>query len=240
MAILSLDGLSTGYNSQILLRDICFSLQSPSLLAIVGNNGCGKSTLLKTISGQHDDYQGSIFLSDLDLKNHSLALLNKKLSFLAQHNSITFSISVLEVVVMGLFSKKKLFENYSKEDYSKALSVIKELEIDHLAERDYLTLSGGEKQLAWIAQVLTQDVPIMLFDEPMQHLDIYHRKKIFDLFNKAVYSEQKTIIFSTHDLEILKKGSGHLLNLSEHSPECEKLNPESVDKAVRTLEQKRN
>ena len=224
--ILEVKDLVAGYERK-LIRNLFFSVPEPAFVAILGHNGCGKSTFFKTFTHQLP-YSGQILLRGKDLKNISNPAADGLLAHLPQRNVVTFPVKVKDLVVMGLFRKKRFLENYQQEDYSAAQHLLEQLQIAHLAERNFPDLSGGEQQLVWMAQLMLQDADICLLDEPTQQLDVYHKKKVFRLLAQWVEQQQKTVLCITHDLYNLNIMPGYLLNLSKPDPQLEIISPETV------------
>ncbi|RNI28663.1 ABC transporter ATP-binding protein [Rufibacter latericius] len=236
MSVLEIKELVAGYDERVLLRNLSFLVPEPAFVAIIGHNGSGKSTLLKTLTGQVP-YQGQILLQGKALVSRAGALA-RSLSYLPQKNNVSFPIKVRELVVMGLFRQKRLLEHYTSTDYARAEAMLERLHISHLTQRIFTDLSGGEQQLVWLAQLMLQDAPIVLLDEPTQQLDVYHKKRVFDLMAGWVQEEQKTVLCITHDLLNLLPLQGYLLNISQTSPTLERLSPETVLAHQRFLEEK--
>ncbi|WP_210463050.1 ABC transporter ATP-binding protein [Rufibacter roseolus] len=236
MSVLEIKELVAGYDERVLLRNLSFFVPEPAFVAIIGHNGSGKSTLLKTLTGQVP-YQGQILVQGKPLPRRAGALA-RSLSYLPQKNQVAFPIKVRELVVMGLFRQKRLLEHYTAADYLRAEAMLDRLHISHLSQRTFTDLSGGEQQLVWLAQLMLQDAPIALLDEPTQQLDVYHKKRVFDLMDAWVREEQKTVLCITHDLLNLLPMEGYLLNISQPHPTLERISPEAVLAQQRFLEEK--
>jgi iron complex transport system ATP-binding protein len=224
--ILEVKDLVAGYE-QMLIRNLFFSVPEPAFVAIIGHNGCGKSTLFKTFTHQIP-YSGQIYLQGTDLKKLHNPAGKGLLAHLPQKNVVTFPIKVKDLVVMGSFRKKNFLENYAAEDYETVAFLLQKLQISHLAERNFPDLSGGEQQLVWLAQLMLQDAAICLLDEPTQQLDVYHKKKVFNLLADWITEQQKTVLCITHDLQNLHFMPGYLLNLSKPDPKLEIITNETV------------
>ncbi|WP_116541812.1 ABC transporter ATP-binding protein [Pontibacter virosus] len=236
--IVEVKNLVAGYEHRTLIRNLSFSVPAQAFVAIVGHNGAGKTTLFRAFQ-QKIPYQGQLLLQGRDLRNTKDAAASGLLSYLPQKNIVSFSISVLDLVVMGLFRKKSFFENYTAQDYDRARAILAQLELTHLQEQDFTTLSGGEQQMVWLAQLMLQDAGVVLLDEPTQQLDVYYKKQVFQLLQEWVQQKGKTVFCITHDLYNLQPMQGYLLNLSKPDPILEPLSPETVQQNQEYLEAQR-
>jgi len=233
--ILEVQDLVAGYEHRVLLRNLFFSVPEPGFIAIIGHNGCGKSTLFKTFTHQLP-YSGKILLNGHDLKTIPNPAASGLLAHLPQKNVVSFPVKVKDLVVMGAYRKKKFLENYSLQDYETVAFLLEKLQISHLAERNFPDLSGGEQQLVWMAQLMLQDATLCLLDEPTQQLDVYHKKKVFQLLANWITENQKTVLCITHDLHNLISMAGYLLNLSKPNPKLEIISEASVTENREFLE----
>ena len=226
-----------GYEQRVLIRNLFFSLPDPALVAIVGHNGTGKTTLFKAFTGSLP-YQGQILVGGQELKSHAHPAAAGLLAYLPQKNTVSFPIRVPDLVVMGLYRRKRFFEQYSEQDYAAVRDIMCRLQIDHLTDREFTELSGGEQQLVWLAQLMLQDAAICLLDEPTQQLDIYHKKRVFNLLETWVKQDQKTVLCITHDLANLQGHAGYILNLSKSQPVLETLSAATIRENIAFLEEK--
>ncbi|MBC5994933.1 ABC transporter ATP-binding protein [Pontibacter cellulosilyticus] len=225
--IVEVKNLVAGYGHRVLIRNLSFSVPSPAFVAIIGHNGAGKTTFFKAFQ-QKIDYEGQLLLHNQDLKQLSNPAEKGLLSYLPQKNVINFPIKVHDLVVMGLFRKKRFFENYDTADYTQAAQILEQLQLSHLIDHDFTTLSGGEQQLVWLAQLMLQDAEIIFLDEPTQQLDVYYKNKVFSLLQDWAITKGKTILCITHDLSNLVPLQGYLLNLSKPEPILEPISAEVV------------
>lgn len=222
--MIKVDKLRLSLGDRLLFENLSFDLHRPAFVAVIGLNGAGKTSLLKSFVNLLP-YQGEIFLSSPP-------------AYLSQRNSISFDIKASDLVVMGKYATKKFMEPYSKEDYVETYSVFEKLSIAPLYNRMFTELSGGEQQLVWLAQVLLQNRPILLLDEPTQYLDLLHKKRFFEVVKTLVAVEGKFIFCVTHDVHHLYslQEDAFLLNLSSPSPTLQNLTKESLDRELSFLE----
>jgi iron complex transport system ATP-binding protein len=225
--IVEANNVVAGYGQRVLIRNLSFSIPTPAFVAIIGHNGAGKTTFFKAFQ-QKIEYQGQLLVQSKDLKTLSNPAAQGLLSYLPQKNTISFPIKVHDLVVMGLFRKKHFFEDYNASDYTLAAQVLEQLQLSHLISHNFTTLSGGEQQLVWLAQLMLQDAGIVLLDEPTQQLDVYYKNQVFNLLQEWVQQKGKTVLCITHDLHNLISLQGFLLNLSKDKPFLEPITPETV------------
>ena len=200
------------------------SNESPVVLA--GRNGCGKTSLLKAVMGKIP-FDGKIEFDTPDTR----------IAWLPQMYQISFRVPVLNFVAMGGADTQLLFPSVSSDAVRKAKYSLQQLGIDHLAEKPTDELSGGEWQLACLAQLKTQNASVWLLDEPTSSLDIGYKSDVFRfLWEEA--SKGKTILLSTHDLPFLPTQGGSILFLSDES-EFLPNSTENLQKVTMKLQGKR-
>ena len=201
------------------------SNDSPLILA--GRNGCGKTSLMKAILGKIP-YDGKI---EFDGPTSQIA-------WLPQMYQISFRVPVLDFVAMGGADTKRLFPSVSASAVQKAKEALLQLGIEHLAEKPTDELSGGEWQLACLAQMKTQDASVWLLDEPTSSLDIGYKSLVFQfLWDEA--ANGKTILVSTHDLPFLPVRGGSILFISD-KPDFMPNSADNLQKVILELKENRN
>ena len=176
-----LERLSAGYDNTNVLHDIDLTVPEGCKVALVGPNGCGKTTLLRALIGAVRS-SGSIKIADKDLNSLSRRQIAGYISLLSQYQENYFEYTVRETVELGSYAQSG---NSSVEDILDKTGLIS------LADTPVSTLSGGQKQRVFLARTLAQRAPIMLLDEPMNHLDIKYIKEISDLLLE--WSEGTTV-----------------------------------------------
>ena len=207
---------NVGYQTQSLkwlVRNISLAVPAGQFLCIVGPNGAGKSTLLRMISNELYPTVGSIRLRQRNLRDYDPTELAQLRAYLAQKREMAFPFRALQIVLLGrhpyLQGRKE-----SSHDVLFAQQQLQRLRSSHLAERVYLTLSGGESTRVDMARVLSQEPELLLLDEPTNHLDPYYQLELLELCRSLV-NEQKTIIAVMHDLNLVAQYADRVLLLSE-------------------------
>lgn len=210
--MLEIKNLSVVQQNNHILNNVSFSLGENQWMMVAGPNGAGKTTLVRAIS-QEITSQGDVFFNGCDLKNTSPKELAKILSVLTQRHDVSYSFSVEEVVRIGRYAWRDRFSGGNGEDEA-VLSALEATGMKELRNRSILTLSGGELQRTFLAQVFAQDAQILLLDEAANHLDIPYQRQIFDLIDEWVKQPGKAVLSIVHDLLQARDYGTHVLFLN--------------------------
>lgn len=160
-----------GYGTTTVLKDISFTVESGEVLCLLGPNGTGKTTLFKSILGLLKMQGGSIELDSRDMSTLSRAQIARMVGYIPQAHNPPFPFKVFDVILMGRTAHLGIFASPGKEDRKIAEDVLHTLNIQHLRDKIYTKISGGEKQLVMIARALTQEPLMLVMDEPTAALD---------------------------------------------------------------------
>lgn len=217
-----------------ILKNISFQLNEGEFVGIVGPNGCGKSTLLKNIYRVYTPYTGSIFLSEENIVKLTNKVIAKKMGVVSQENDLSFDFNVMDMVMMGRFSHKELFQGETKNDIEIVENCLNKVGMLKFKDRSFLSLSGGEKQRVLIARALAQEAKILILDEPTNHLDIGYQIQIMDIVKK----QNLTIFSAIHDLNIAASYCDkiflmHFGEIIDFGTPEEVLNKENIEKLFR-------
>ena len=196
MLLIDAKNISFSYHNKTVLNEVDFQLHQGDVLSLVGQNGCGKTTLLKILMGIYKS-KGSVQLLSKDIQSYSHKELAKLISYVPQTHQIPFDYSVFDVVLMGRLAHIGLFSNYSVKDKELATQCLEKVGILHLKESIYSKISGGERQLAFIARALVQESKIIFMDEPVTGLDYGNQLKLLK-FLKELCLEGYTFVKTTH------------------------------------------
>lgn len=204
--ILETRNLSVGYFSKkgntVVGKDLNFSIYKGELVGLVGANGIGKSTLLRTLTGMQKPLSGNVFINGKNLDEYSSFQLATNLSVVLTEPPASKNLSVLEMISLGRQPYTNWIGTLSEEDKIAVKDAMQATETLALAHRKCFELSDGQMQRVAIARALAQDTPIIILDEPTTHLDIYHRAYVLKLLKKLASESQKTIFFSTHEIDL--------------------------------------
>lgn len=202
--ILQTHNLCFDYNTTFRLDGLNLHITANSLTAIMGLNGSGKSTLISLLSGFLKPQSGEVLLKDRPLSHHSSIALAQQISVVPQDFPTLFPYSVEEFVMMGTYPWKTTFFD-SITDQKNVQTILTELELSDFAKRKINTLSGGERQRVLLARALAQNTPLLLLDEPLNHLDIKHQLVFLKKLKALCQTHSKTIIAVMHDLNAVQK-----------------------------------
>ncbi len=203
--ILEFNRLCIGYKSNkkqtILINDISTLVKKGELIALIGRNGSGKSSLLRTIIGLIPSIYGDIKFNKLNLNNFTPKKLAKIVSYVSTEKIYIPNAIVKDVIALGRGVYLNWYGKLTKKDIKIIDEAIKLVGIEHLKNKNILQISDGERQRVMIARAIAQDTDIIILDEPTAFLDLQNRFMIFSILKKLTKEKNKTIIFSTHDLE---------------------------------------
>lgn len=202
--MLRIDHIRFSIGEQRILNDISAEFEPGKMHGIIGPNGAGKSTLLKNICRIWEPQTGTVFVNGQDYRRISRKALSTVITMVPQNATISFPISVYDVVSMGRHPHLGRFQSLTKKDrdiIEKALSITQTYE---LKDRNMNELSGGEHQLSVMARALATEASVMLLDEPTSDLDIKHALTIMELLCD-LRQEGKTILVNIHDLNMAKR-----------------------------------
>jgi len=188
-----------------------------AITALVGPNGSGKSTLLKTLSDHLRPEHGEIVLDGQDLQEYGQKELARELGHLSQENVAPESITVEQLVHHGRYPHRGFFESVSESDREAVERAIEMAGVDHLRDRDVGQLSGGQKQLVWIAVVLAQDAEVLLLDEPTTFLDLNHQLRIMETVRRLNENRNVTVAVVLHDISQAVRYADYLITLKDGS-----------------------
>lgn len=205
--LLQLHDLEIGFrgrgNEKIsLLPPASMKLKAGDFVALMGPNGAGKTTLLRTIAGMHPSLYGKVLLKGNPIQSFTKAALSKYISIVLTDSISDYFLKVYDVVAMGRYPFTGFWGHLKQTDHEHIERSLQASGTMHLADRTLLSLSDGERQKVMIAKALAQDTPLIILDEPAAFLDFPSKIELMQLLQHLASEEGKTIVFSTHDLEL--------------------------------------
>ena len=217
--VLSSSGLSVGYFSkkktEVIADTINLSFPEGCLISLVGANGIGKSTLLRTLTGMQKPIEGVVQIQGKELSEYHPIELAGMLSVVLTEAPSSKNLSVLEFVSLGRQPHTNWMGKLSGSDKEQVRKAIEQTEVSELKLKKCFELSDGQMQRVAIARALAQDTPIIILDEPTTHLDLYHRASILKLLKNLARETQKTILFSTHEIDLAIQLSDRMIVMTE-------------------------
>ena len=197
--ILNVNKISFQYNkeSETIFQDISFKLNKGDILCILGRNGIGKTSLIKSLNGIHETNKGTINLKGKNIKNLSFKEISQIVGYIPQGHTPSFPFTVEDVVLMGRTPYLKLSQSPKEKDLKIVNKALKDIGIYEIKDKPYTNISGGERQLVFLARVLTQEPDILLLDEPTSHLDFGNQIKLLEILEN-LSKKGLGIIMSSH------------------------------------------
>jgi len=210
---LEVHNISFGYNGALLLKDISFAIAAGKLVALIGPNGSGKTTLLKILLGLLSPNSGGVMLHGQSLSSYQPKARAKTIAYVSQQPALSFPLTVRELVALGRYPHG----GRGRESTSDTLAIDNALErsaANDLSDRQFNTLSGGEKQKVLIARALAQSARVLLLDEPTLHLDLNFQLQVLSALRRLCADEGITAITVLHDVNLVSLFADQALLLS--------------------------
>ncbi len=218
--ILKINNLAIGYiinhKKNFLFSDINLQAKTGELIALIGKNGIGKSTLLRCIARLQNQFSGEIIINNKQNNVFNKNEWAKTLSFVPTEKVAVNYLTVWEFVAYGRYPHTSIFSGFNKTDKKIISESLKNVNISDLKDKNINEISDGEKQKASIARALAQDSELIILDEPTAFLDLPNKYEIILLLNNLAKNNKKTIIFSTHDLNIALSQADKLWLMKEN------------------------
>ena len=190
-----------------------FALPGGKMVAILGANGSGKTTLLHTLAGLRAPRSGTVLLAGRAVGAWSSRARAQRLGLLFQDDAAPFPATVEETVAAGRFAHQPMWRNLSSADRQAIADALDVMQLRELARRPLEALSGGERRRVALATLLAQDPPVLLLDEPVNHLDWHHQILIMDHLARLTREAGKTALVSLHDPNLAARYCEHVLLL---------------------------
>ena len=208
MALITAEAVSLGYDTNVIVKDLNFTVNSGDYLCIVGENGSGKTTLMKTLLGLRAPISGHIHFGD--------GLKANEIGYLPQQTVIQkdFPASVGEIVLSGCQGRCGIRPFYNREEKELAAKNMDRMKITDLKNRPYRALSGGQQQRVLLARALCATQKVLLLDEPVAGLDPAVTASMYELIEK-LNREGITIIMISHDILAAVRYASHILHIGD-------------------------
>ncbi len=211
------DNVSISFGKKNIVKNITMEFKKGEITTIIGKNGCGKSSLLRIISKAVKQDEGNVVLEGKKITSYKPTELAKRIAYLPQLHFSPPDIDVKTLVSYGRYPHLKLIKKLSESDYEIIAETIKITGLEHLQDQQVRTLSGGEKQRAWIAMTICQRADILILDEPTTYLDIGYQIEVLELVKNLNESLGLTIVMVLHDLNLAARYSHNLYAINDKS-----------------------
>ncbi|ENJ1546192.1 ABC transporter ATP-binding protein [Campylobacter jejuni] len=211
--MIKLKNITKFYDNKAIISDLSLDFHKGKITSIIGANGAGKSTLLVLASRLIKPSSGEIYIDGMNLKDYKEQILAQKISILKQQNNINLRLKVEELVAFGRFphSQGRLNAN----DKIKINEALEYMGLSNLRNEFLDALSGGQKQRAFIAMIIAQDTEFIMFDEPLNNLDMKHSVQIMQLMKNLVKDFNKSIAVVLHDINFASIYSDEIIALKD-------------------------
>nr|WP_126972698.1 heme ABC transporter ATP-binding protein [Gynurincola endophyticus] len=210
--MLKVDSVTYAVKKRTILKDITFSVRPGEVLALLGANGAGKSTLLRMITGEQKPDSGSVSLYGKKLQDYNSVELASLKATLSQHNVVNMPFLCQEIIMMGRYPYHR--NNPTNADHDIVLETMKVCGIEHLAERSFLTLSGGEQQRVQLARVLAQlwdrKRGLIILDEPVTGLDMLYQQQTMAIA-RALAKKGYMVLAVLHEINLAAQYADRIL-----------------------------
>lgn len=213
MTAITTNRLTVGYRGHRVVEDISLSLPCGRLVCLLGPNGAGKSTLLRTLCGFQPPIEGTVTISGSDITTMSAAEVARLVSVVLTDRPLTPSLTAAEMVGMGRAPYTGFWGRLSDDDRRLVSEAMQTVGIAPLATRRMGQLSDGELQKVMIAKALAQHTPVIVLDEPTAFLDYPSKVAVMKTLARLAHDEGKTILMSTHDLELAAQLGDELMEI---------------------------
>lgn len=216
----SAENLTIGYGdrgrSQVVAADLNLTLTPGKMVCLLGPNGAGKSTLMRTLAAMEKPLAGRVLLQRENIHHLTPPQLARKLSVVLTEKIDLALLTVRDLVTLGRSPYTNWWGTLSPEDHTTIDWAIAAVGLENLAHRDLGQLSDGERQKALIARALAQETPLIFLDEPTAYLDLPRRIELMQLLRHLARSLDKSILLSTHDLDLALRSGDEIWLLDGH------------------------
>ena len=211
MPLIQVKNLSWQIADKQILNALNFTVNKGEVIGIIGPNGAGKTSLLRCLLNQQKNVTGTVSFKNKTIEHYSNKALAQSFAMVAQKASPIFSLTVFDVIRMGLLPHKSLFSLDTDHDLRQISLALEKVGLLDKMHQTYNVLSGGEQQRVLIARALVQKAEVLILDEPTNHLDVYYQHQILQLISQL----NITVIMTVHDLNLAAQYCQRLILLNK-------------------------
>lgn len=229
--MIELSNITKSYKGTPVVDHVSCTLPTGKIIAFIGSNGAGKSTVLSIVSRLLPASEGTVRIDGVDLERWNTRELAKRLAILTQSTAITPRLTVHDLVMFGRFPHTR--GRCTDEDRRIVDRALEYMGLSDIADRFLDELSGGQRQMAYIAMAVAQDTRYILLDEPLNNLDMGRSAQIMRLLRKLVDERGKTVIIVIHDINFVSFHADYVIalkhgRLETFGPVCDIINPQML------------
>jgi len=202
-------------NSGPIVDGESIAIPAGEVTALVGPNGSGKSTILKALANQLTPDDGQVLLDGRQVADRTSKELAQELGLLSQENTAPGTLTVEDLVYHGRYPHRGFLESVDEADHAAVERAFDLVGIHDLRDREVGSLSGGQKQLAWLALVLAQEPNVLLLDEPTTYLDLHHQLRVMDVIRTLNAEDGVTVAVVHHDITQAVRFADYLIALED-------------------------
>lgn len=203
--------LAVGYDGKPLIRDISIGIEKGEIITLIGPNGAGKSTILKSVTRQLKTIAGTVMIERDELKDISLKALATRMAVVLTERMKTELMTCRDVVATGRYPYTGRLGILTKEDEKHVSQALDAVNATEFAERDFATVSDGQRQRVLLARAICQEPEIIVLDEPTSFLDIRHKLELLSILRAMAKEKDITIIMSLHEIDLAQKISDKIV-----------------------------
>jgi len=207
--MIKVEQLNKQFSGRPVIRNTSTRFEKGKVTSIIGPNGAGKSSLLSMVSRLLVKDSGYVYIDGKELEQWQTSQLAKRLAVLRQSNNLSMRFTVRELIAFGRFPHSG--GNLSQDDQRVIDNAIRYLQLEPIQDRYLDKLSGGQRQLAFIAMVMAQDTDYVLLDEPLNNLDIKHSLQIMRNIRQLASELNKAVIIVIHDINFAASHSDQIV-----------------------------
>lgn len=213
-ASLVAEQLSLGYGEQLIIDQLSLEIPEQKITAIIGPNGCGKSTLLSGLARVLKPKAGQVLLNGKSIHLQPNRKVAQLLALLPQEAHAPDGLTVTELVRFGRQPHQGFLQQWGYEDEAIVQDAIRLANLEALAGRALNSISGGQRQRAWLAMTVAQSTPLLLLDEPTSALDLGHQIEVFEIISQLAKAG-KTVVMVVHDIMSACRYADHIVALKQ-------------------------
>lgn len=211
---ISLEKLGVGYGGRLLIRDIDLDIRRGEIVTLIGPNGAGKSTILKTITRQLTQVCGKVLVEERNLTHYSWKELSQKMAVVLTDRVKPELMTCHDIVATGRYPYTGRLGILTAEDEKKVDAALATVRATELGERDFTSISDGQKQRVLLARAIAQEPDVIVLDEPTSYLDVRYKLELLKILGDMAKQRGITVVLSLHEIDLAMKISDRIICVS--------------------------